>query len=248
MPPKKSKEPLAIEASASAPTGEIINMYEKIPKDMLDTAENPNKHLHGLNLPFRMVVVAPSGSGKSNFLVNLIYLFCQGSKGTFETINIITKNKDEPLYNFLAKKCESINIKEGIENLPQLDKFDKKTNHLVCFDDLQLLKNQDPIMNYYIRARKMNCSVIYLAQNYYQVPKVIRCNCSYLVILKLSGARDAKMILSELGLGLDKEQLIAIYEYATAEKFSPLVVDMEADKDKRFRKGLSEIISWEESV
>jgi hypothetical protein len=227
---------------------EIINFYEKIPKDMLDTAENPNKELHNLNLPFRMVIVAPSGSGKSNFLVNLIYLFCQGNKGTFETIHIITRNKDEPLYNFLSKKCESIIIKEGIESLPPLDKFDKKTNHLVCFDDLQLLKNQDPIMNYYIRARKKNCSVIYLAQNYYQVPKVVRCNCSYLVILKLSGARDAKMILSELGLGLDKETLMEIYEYATREKFSPLVVDMEADKHKRFRKGLKEIINWTEAT
>jgi hypothetical protein len=226
---------------------EIINFYEKIPKDMLDTAENPNKELHNLNLPFRMVIVAPSGSGKSNFLVNLIYLFCQGNKGTFETIHIITRNKDEPLYNFLSKKCESIIIKEGIESLPPLDKFDKKTNHLVCFDDLQLLKNQDPIMNYYIRARKKNCSVIYLAQNYYQVPKVVRCNCSYLVILKLSGARDAKMILSELGLGLDKETLMEIYEYATREKFSPLVVDIEADKHKRFRRGLLEIINWTEA-
>ena len=237
MPPKEKKPPAS---------SQIINFYEKIPKDMLDTAENPNKHLHNLNLPFRMVIVAPSGSGKSNFLVNLIYLFCCGNKGTFETICIITRNKDEPLYNYLVKQCESIIIKEGIENLPQLDKFDKKTNHLVCFDDLQLLKNQEPIMNYYIRARKKNCSVIYLAQNYYQIPKVVRCNCSYLVILKLSGARDAKMILSELGLGLDKEELFKIYEYATFEKFSPLVVDMEADKHQRFRKGLLEIINWNE--
>jgi hypothetical protein len=136
-------------------------------------------------------------------------------------------------------------VKEGIEHLPILDKMDKKVNHLVCFDDLQLLKNQDGIMNYYIRARKKNCSVIYLAQNYYQVPKIIRCNCSYLIILKLSGARDARMILSELGLGLDKDELHEIYEYATREKFSPLVVDMEADPSTRFRKGLLEVINWQ---
>jgi hypothetical protein len=48
--------------------------------------------------------------------------------------------------------------------------------------------------------------------------------------------------MTEFGLGVSKEQLLKIYEYATAEKFSPLVIDMEADKDNRFRKGLNEII------
>ena len=52
------------------------------------------------------------------------------------------------------------------------------------------------------------------------------------------------MILSELGLGLDREQLMEIYEYATREKFSPLVVDMEGDASTRFRKGLLEVINW----
>jgi hypothetical protein len=52
------------------------------------------------------------------------------------------------------------------------------------------------------------------------------------------------MILSELGLGLDKDELHEIYEYATREKFSPLVVDMESDPSTRFRKGLLEVIHW----
>jgi len=211
---------------------------------MLDNADNPNFNIHKIKLPFRMVIVAPSGSGKTNFLANLLHVFCSGSKGTFADIVIITKNADEPIYTFLSKSTDgAIAVKEGLEHLPNLDKMDKKTNHLVCFDDLQLLKNQDPIMNYYIRARKKNCSVIYLAQNYYQVPKVIRCNCSYLAILKLSGSRDARMILSELGLGLEKEQMLNMYEYATNTKFSPFLIDMEeTDMTKKFRKGLSEFL------
>jgi ABC-type lipoprotein export system ATPase subunit len=53
----------------------IMNMYEKIPKEFLDKVENPNIHLHQLKLPFRMCIVAPSGSGKTNFLIifQLIY-------------------------------------------------------------------------------------------------------------------------------------------------------------------------------
>jgi hypothetical protein len=234
MPPRKKKE--------AEPPAEIVNWYEKIPKEMLDSAENPNFNIHHLKVPFRMCVVAPSGSGKTNFLVNLIHLFSQGSKGTFGDITIITRNKDEPLYNFLTSKCDQIQVKEGIHNLPLLDKMDKKINHLVCFDDLVLAKDQSAIENYYIRARKLNCSVIYLSQSYFKIPKIIRNNCSYMVILKLSGNREVNMILSEFGLGVSREQLLGMYEFATKEKFSPLLIDLEEEPFKRFRKGFTQIL------
>jgi hypothetical protein len=50
------------------------------------------------------------------------------------------------------------------------------------------------------------------------------------------------MILSEGGLGVDKEGLLKIYQYATTEKFSPLVIDYEEEIHNRYRKGLLEII------
>jgi hypothetical protein len=231
MPPKKKE-----------PDGKIVNMYEKIPKSFLDKVDNPNFHLHNLKLPFRMCIVAPSGSGKSNFLLNLIHLFCAGDKGTFSTIHIITKNKSEPLYKWLESECEQIRITEGLSTTPRLDDFDKNKNHLVVWDDLVLSKDLSMVENYYIRARKLNCSVIFLSQSYFRIPKIIRNNCSYMILLKLSGNREMNIIMTEFGLGVSKEQLLKIYEYATAEKFSPLVIDMEADKDNRFRKGLTEII------
>ncbi len=179
---------------------------------------------------------------KTNFLLNLIHLFSQG-KGTFADITIVTRNKDEPLYNFLASKSDRIMIKEGMENLPQLDKFDKDINHLVVLDDLVLAKDQSRIENYYIRARKLNVSVIYISQSYFRVPKIIRQNLNYLVLLKLSGERELKLILSESGIGLDREQLLSLYNYATAEKFSALVIDYEASVEKKYRKNWLEYLS-----
>ena len=41
-----------------------------------------------------------------------------------------------------------------------------------------------------------------------------------MVLIKLSGNREVNMILSEFGLGVTKEELIDIYEYATKERFS----------------------------
>lgn len=230
MPPKKIKV-----------TPKIKNLYEVIPKDFLDKAENPNFHIHNLKIPMRMCIVAPSGSGKTNFLVNLIGLFSTG-RGTFASINIITRNKDEPLYKYLESLTDQITIKEGLSNTPQLDKFDKNFNHLVVWDDLVLAKDLKMVENYYIRARKLNVSVIFISQSFFKIPKIIRNNCSYMVLLKLSGQREVNIILSEFGLGVTKEQLIRMYEFATSEKFSPLIIDLEADQSKRFRKGLDEII------
>jgi hypothetical protein len=64
-----------------------------------------------------------------------------------------------------------------------------------------------------------------------------------MVLLKLSGEREVNMILKEWGLGITKEQLLKMYQYATAEKFSPLLVDLEKTPEERFRKGFDEILN-----
>ena len=221
----------------------ITNLYEKMPKEFLEKVDNPNFNLHKLKIPMRMCIVAPSGSGKTNFLCNLISVFSSG-KGTFQSITIITRNKDEPLYRWITSKCDSIIIKEGVENTPPLDKFDKDFNHLVCFDDLVLAKDLSKVENYYIRARKLGVSCIFLSQSFFKIPKIIRNNCSYMVLLKLSGNREVNVILSEFGLGVTKDQLLEIYKYATKEKMSPLIIDMDASPEDRFRKGLLEVIDY----
>ena len=70
---------------------------------------------------------------------------------------------------------------------------------------------------------------MYLAQNYYVCPIIIRRNCNYVVILKLSGEKEVKCILKEVGLGLSKDQLINIYQYCTRDKFNSLIVDCESN-------------------
>jgi hypothetical protein len=135
-------------------------------------------------------------------------------------------------------------IKEGLHNLPQLDKMDKQVNNLVVLDDLQNEKDLSVVENFYIRCRKFNCSIFFLSQNYFRVPKIIRNNCSYLCILKLSGDREVGMILKENGVGLTKEQLVNMYKYATSEKFSPLLIDIEEpDMTKKYRKGMYQFLN-----
>jgi len=79
-------------------------------------AENPYHELHHFDTPFRSLVVSPSGSGKSNFITNLISLFCKG-KGTYDQIFLFCKSRDEPLYQFLGDKSKGlIEVHETLEN------------------------------------------------------------------------------------------------------------------------------------
>lgn len=226
---------------APAKSDRMINFYEKMPKALLPKVDNPNEHLHKLKLPFRMLIVSFSGGGKTNFLMNMLYLFLQG-RGTFATITIVTRNADEPLYNYFKSLNKDIKIVEGLKNTPPLDKMDKTVNNLVVWNDLVLAKDLSMVENYYIRARKLNCSCIFIAQSYYHTPLMIRKNCNYLVLLKLQGEREINAILKEAGHGMTKEQLLQMYEYATNVKFSPLVIDVDEEPSKRFRKGFLEYL------
>jgi hypothetical protein len=194
-----------------------------------------------------MCVVAPSGTGKTNFLLNLLKVFSQG-KGTFADISIITRNKDEPLYNFLEGEFDQIQIKEGMHNTPKLDDMDKKENHLVVWDDLVLSKNLNNVEEYYMRARKKNCSVIFLSQSYYDIPKFIRKNSNYLVLLDLGGSkREQTAIMNEWSSDLDRDELKAIYDDAVSVPLRPLIITGgKTDKNKKYRKGWNEYYNLKE--
>jgi hypothetical protein len=217
----------------------LPNPYEKLPAKYKTTADNPRLDKHNIELHFRMLVSAPSGSGKTSFVYNLLHIM----DGTFDKVFVITANKDEPLYNHLVDKSKGrIIISEGISSIPDMDEFKKDYQYLVVFDDLVNKKNQSPIINYFIRCRKKNCSAIYITQSYYDVPTIIRKNVNYAVFLKLGGIKELKMIMRDYSLD-DINQLKNMFEYATNDKFQVLIIDKESDNPlKKFRKNYLEYL------
>lgn len=223
----------------SSNQAEIKDWYKEMPKKYLLKQHNPNFDKHGLKLPFRMLICGNSGAGKTQTLLNILY----NMGSTFQNIIIITKNKDEPLYNFMEDKLgdQGLRILEGIDNAPNLDDLDKDEQTLIVMDDLVLEKNQSALENYFIRARKLNCSLIYISQSYYRVPRIIRQNLNYLIIKQLSSLKDLYRIMSEYSLGVDKTQLADMYKSSTATKQDFLLIDMDTDPENRFRKNFNEI-------
>ena len=219
---------------------EIVNMYDRMPTKFKPNIKNPNKRLHNIDLPFRMLVCSPSGSGKTNFVMNLLQKFCEG-EGTFQEIIILTKNADEPIYNFLKTKSKSIIIKEGLNgNLPKLDDtVDKDDMKLIILDDLVLERDLKPVEAFYIRGRKFGYSIVFISQSYFRVPKTIRLNCSYLAILRIGSKMDLNMILREVGIGVTKVQLENMYNYATAKPLDVFLIHIEKNPSLKFYRNFT---------
>ena len=229
MPSKKKKE-----------EAEILDWYTKIPKRYLLKSHNPNYQVHGIKLPFRMLIIGGSGAGKTQTLMNILHNFGD----TFQNLFVITKNRYEPLYNYLADKTEKqggVQILEGIDNAPNLDELDKEEQTLIVMDDLVLERNQHQLEQYFIRARKLNCSLIYISQSYYAVPKMIRQNLTYIIIKRLNTLSDLFRIMREYSLGVDKNELKRIYEASTSNKQDFLLVDLEEAPENRFRRNFNEV-------
>jgi len=228
MPPKKDKS-----------KAEIVDWYKKLPSKYLLKQHNPHYDIHGIKAPFRMLIIGGSGAGKTQTFLNILHNF----GNTFQNIYIITKNKDEPLYNYLEDKLgkDGLSVKEGINNAPDLDDLDKEEQTLIVMDDLVLEKNQKKLEEYFLRARKQNASLIYISQSYYAVPRMIRQNLTYLVIKRLNTLGDLFRIMREYSLGVDKNQLKKIYDASTDTKQNFLLVDLEEEPSSRFRKNFNEV-------
>lgn len=237
---KEKKEKKEIVIKKPNENDDIINFYDIIPKKYLNKNENPNFKDHNIELPFRACIAAPSGSGKTNYLLNILKKFCKG-KGTFVDIYIITNNKDEPLYNWLDENYEGIHILEGMSNTPELDKMDKSYSTLVVWDDLVINKSQEKSKNYFMRARKQECSVIYISQSYFDIDTFIRKNSNYLFLFDLGGSkREQTTILKEWGRNISPEGLTAMYQDATKVHMNPLIIQAgKTNDDKKYRKSFN---------
>lgn len=222
----------------------IINFYE-VPgvKDFLPQNINPNYNQHKIKIPFRGCVVGASGSGKSNFIMNLI----SQMPNTFNHIYIYTM-AEEPLYNYLQTRFDEdlLTIKYGLDSFYQFDEQNYYGQSLVIFDDFcnHSEREQVPIGELYIRGRKLahGVSMIYLTQLYYKVPKIVRAQCNYIFILKVQQLKDLRLILSEFALGATVDQIQKMYKICCKENdiTSFLTIDLQGPEEMTFRHNFNE--------
>ena len=175
------------------------------------------------NDTFRMLICGGSGSGKTN----LLYHMLMKPLAYDDQIFLYAKNLGQQKYQDMIKKFNEISQSVGYDVLvcsnddivPFENLMDNTAQKIVIFDDYVCDKNQKPLIDYFIRGRHKNCSVIYLSQSFYGTPKDIRLNCSHFCIYEFPSKRERNMISSELSV--DKDQYIE----ATKKPYSFLYVD-----------------------
>ena len=218
----------------------LTNFYEhKGVKKYMKQSHNPHFNIHHIKVPFRMLIIGASGTGKTSTLLNLIKVM----SNTFTRICVITKDKNEPLYQYLEHATGGNKGSVTIENfdekgLPDLKEFHSENNSLIVLDDLvnQSAKEQKPISDYFIRARKKGVSLVYISQSFYAIPKMIRNNVNYIILKQVSSQRNLDMIIKDFSIGVSKEDAHAMYKDATKEFTSFLFLDLD-NPSKPFRRG-----------
>jgi len=90
----------------------------------------------------------------------------------------------------------------------------------------------------YVRSRNRNCSVIFLSQSYYPIPKMIRMNTGYLILRGIDNKRDFRMIATNFALNKSPEELFQMYQKATSTPMQWFMVDLiTTDAKMRYRAG-----------
>ena len=202
--------------------------------------------------PFRMLVCGPSGSGKTNMVANLICRYLHfdhlwfysrhARQGKMKMLRqFFDQIRDclvEESHGAIApEEADLMTIGDSLEDVVPVDELPDAGQKLVVFDDFQTEKDQKVIEDYFVRGRHKRCSIIYLAQNYYQVPRPIRLNCSCVALFEVASGTEASMLCRELGLGLTRQEFMRMYTLATEEKYSFLFIDRNAtDPVLKFRK------------
>ena len=216
------------------------------------------------NNSFRMMIVGPSGSGKSNLFINLlinaydqvfnhVWVYCP----TFEndaTLRKLTQVSSvsheaylEPSDVFMDADPKAIS--ENItERLAQIDgefavyrkDYPKKPlpKTLMVFDDLtNEIKNATFMKNLFTKGRKHEISLIIITNKYKEYSPQIRNNCSHFAFFKPTTAMEEDAIITDIAGTSDPASLKKTMDKLFAKPNRPfLYYNSRAEKNKYWFK------------
>ena len=157
----------------------------------------------------------PSGSGKTNTLMHMIYNLLYYDKIYLYAKNLNLLNIFEPISNDVGYDI----IEASNHQIIPVSELTDDNQKSVIFDDFVCEKNQKPLIDYFIRGRHKTCSVIYLSKSYYKTPRDITLNCSHFCIYEFPCNDEKSLICGENNT--PKEA----YEKATKDPYSFIYLD-----------------------
>lgn len=228
-----------------------------IPTDGDDVEQPPSAEAGILpKHPFRMYVVGQSGSGKSNFMLNLL-TNDDMYKDYFDNIIVISAtamNLDKsyqvlglPEANFFP--CDE-NVLERIMEVQEKWVKEHGKNGapktLLIVDDFISYKkfcNSPIFLKFGVMSRHWMISMMVLSQAYHRVPKSLRMQMSAIVYFKGTN-KEMEVLAEDVGApNMTIREFKRLIAFATDGKYDFLFVDINRALDEgRYRKGLTHVL------
>jgi len=212
-----------------------IHPLEILPVKMENTGVKFNLPAPLPNDFFTMCLLAPSKSGKSYYIVNVLYRFL---KPLYQQIYYISPNiyMDRTLKKNVAIDDEIIKIyeEEDLKNIDdmlkiildeQKDKEEKdRDNILIILDDMiEYFKNHTILDSLPSYSRHNSISFIVTSQVFTAIPRRMRINASNYVIFRIFNTDDLDTIIKEVGKNF--KNFKKYYKECTKEPYSFMTLD-----------------------
>ena len=213
------------------------------------------------NWPFRMLIIGPSGSSKTNILLHLI-----NNLHPIDKIYLYAKDIHEPKYEYLINKREQAGIKnlndphafieysdDMSDVLDDINNYNKNRDKkvLIVFNDLiadiEYNKNFKRIIKeLFCRARKINVSIVFITQSYFGALKDARLNSAHYILMRIGNKKELKRIAEEISGHLDYKDFFKMYNYCTKDPYSFMTIDTRSTATIQFKKNFNEPIDLRE--
>lgn len=205
----------------------------------------PKRERHAAFLPSTlfMLMIAPTGGGKTQTLMSLIlngYL-------DFQRIWIYSKTLYQPQYQLLAEHIRVAEKKTGREigtfiederDLPKPADLDKKMQHLMVFDDVLNERQDGKIKSYFSQGRHNSVSVIYLSQSFFAVPRqVVRNNANMIVLFHGLNLTDIRNIWQQYSQDMSLAEFKRFYAEGAPEMYDFVSINLAVSPRERYRIG-----------
>ena len=125
----------------------------------------------------------------------------------------------------------------------------KKRKILIVFDHMiaDMLSNKklnQVVTELFIRERKLDVSLVFITQSYFDVPKNTKLNPTHYFVIKIPNKRELQQFAFNHSSDIDFQDFMNLYKKYNAKAYSFLVIDttLVTDNSSRFKKNLLERI------